>query len=123
MTIAEQLAVLEEVAGVIDPDEYITHQHSKYDEGSPWWYQDRNDAARNIPMDIALATREHQAIKRIERWCTKHEASLSIVWARSAQPHCRYHISIDGQGNFFGPSLAHVLSTATKKLAETGETK
>lgn len=114
----KQLAVLEEVAGVIDVDGYVFTQASKYDEGSPWWYRDINWAARKLPFDIALAIRLQQAMEWIAQWCKEQEDAeghreLSTNYCVFADGEV--HIAV-GLQKCIGKSWAEALVAMVKKL-------
>ena len=134
MTVAEQLAVLEEVAGVIDPKvrrrnarclrripgDGLPYYECQYYDGKKWLF------SQAVRREVAFAIRERQAREWIENRCKK-KGWRDVEYRRAAIGTSQYCVTIIPRGDepipsFVGRSWAEVLAAAVKKLVKVGET-
>lgn len=119
MTVDKELAALDEVVGMIDPKrELYFHELNKQWTASDWddW---------PVGKIIALAIREKQARKWIEKWCKKREQEVEAFYRPNAEDGHTHIVRISRRAmpqawlirvQASGTSWAETLAAAVRKL-------
>lgn len=123
MTIEQKLAMLEEVAPVIDIHRLLRRSRAIGNV----WVAGRGSWGSEVCPEVALAIREKQAREWIERWCEGRGLRFAMRINRTINS---YLVSIDAPWGpderitteaFAGKSYAEALAACIKKLSAMKE--